>query len=84
MSLLRRTTDRETKSIWKTLVAVDPVHVLISAGIDNQFGHPHEETLEMFDDADAEVYSTHEGDSWVTYVDDDGDLVTEGLRDWLE
>jgi competence protein ComEC len=67
-----------------TLAAIDPAHVLISAGIDNQYEHPHDEALEMYEAAGAEVYSTHDGSSWVTYVDEDDDIVTEEFEDWLE
>ncbi len=67
-----------------TLAAIDPLHVLISAGIGNAFGHPHDEALEMYEENDAEIFSTHEGDSWVTFVDDEDELVTRSLEDWLD
>lgn len=45
-----------------------PNTVIISAGKDNQYGHPDKEALEIFNEK-ADYYSTHQGSSWVTYFD---------------
>lgn len=50
-----------------TLELINPAVVLVSAGFNNRYGHPHDEALELFDDVGAEIYSTHEGTSWRTY-----------------
>ena len=42
------------------LKAVQPKAALISAGVDNRYGHPHEETLERLKEAGCSVYSTQE------------------------
>lgn len=51
----------------ETLDFVNPSIVLVSAGFQNQYGHPHRKALQLFQDAGAEVYSTHKGISWCTY-----------------
>lgn len=40
------------------LQAISPRYALIECGVDNKYGHPHEETLELLDDMDIEVYRT--------------------------
>ncbi len=40
------------------LDAVTPDYAVISCGKDNQYGHPHQTTLEMLQAADAEIYRT--------------------------
>lgn len=40
------------------LGTVQPRITLISAGVDNRYGHPHEETLERLADAGSSIYST--------------------------
>lgn len=49
----------------ETLRLVAPTVVLVSAGIDNQFGHPHKEALQVY--GWSEVHSTHLGQSLRTY-----------------
>jgi len=38
--------------------AVDPSIAIISSDRDSQYGHPHDETLEIFDEFDIETYWT--------------------------
>lgn len=59
---------------------VQPDTVLISAGIDNSYGHPHPEALAAFRRVRAKVYSTHEGDSLYTYRDARGGVRTDAGR----
>lgn len=40
------------------LRAVSPHAAIISAGVDNRYGHPHPETLERLEEAQCKVYST--------------------------
>jgi competence protein ComEC len=47
-----------TSSSWDFLEAVSPSLMLISAGIDNSYGHPHEETLEKASDLGIEIRRT--------------------------
>lgn len=50
----------------ETLRLVEPERVLISAGKDNKFGHPHKEALDLYDNIGATVHSTHIGMSYET------------------
>jgi len=47
-----------TSSSWEFLNAVSPKLMLISAGHENSFGHPHIETLEKASELDIEVWRT--------------------------
>ena len=42
------------------LAVVKPLLTIISAGVDNRYGHPHEETLDRLAQAGSEVCSTQE------------------------
>jgi beta-lactamase superfamily II metal-dependent hydrolase len=57
---------------------IDPHTVLISAGVDNQYGHPADEALELFSDFADEVFSTNQmgGQSLRTRVTESGILTT--------
>lgn len=56
-----------TDELW--LAAVDPRIVVISAGKDNSYGHPHEETLDRVQESGAEIVSTAE-EGTITFVSD--------------
>ena len=47
-----------TSSTLAFLEAVDPAIMIISAGVDNSYGHPHEETLEKAADLGIQVFRT--------------------------
>ncbi|MBR1704561.1 MAG: MBL fold metallo-hydrolase [Clostridia bacterium] len=49
-----------TSSSRRFLAVVQPKYGIISCGKDNDFGHPHDSTLENFKDANARVYRTDE------------------------
>lgn len=55
------------------LRTVHPSAAIISAGIDNRYGHPHKETLERLEKAGCSVYSTQ--DHGTTTVKSDGKKV---------
>jgi beta-lactamase superfamily II metal-dependent hydrolase len=46
---------------------IEPRHVLVSAGVNNPFKHPHDEALRAYSDVAAKVFSTHEGKSFRTH-----------------
>lgn len=56
------------------LAAVDPETVVVSAGKDNSYGHPHEEVLTNIEESGASVVSTAERGT-ITFVSD-------GARVW--
>jgi beta-lactamase superfamily II metal-dependent hydrolase len=49
-----------------TLALINPKVVLVSAGIDNRYEHPHDEAWEMYEASGARVFTTSEGDSLLT------------------
>ena len=52
----------ETSCSEEFLKEICPRATLISAGVDNRYGHPHEETLVRLKEAGSRVYSTqHSG-----------------------
>lgn len=55
------------------LQIVKPKYAIISAGIDNRFGHPHLDTLKHLHDSGAEILRT----------DERGDIVFIGTKDGL-
>ena len=48
----------DTSSGYRWLRAVAPVYGVISCGVDNDYGHPHDEPLSRLRDADVELYRT--------------------------
>ncbi len=51
------------------LDAVQPAVTLISAGVDNRYGHPHEETLDRLKKSGCSVYSTQENGTLTVWTD---------------
>ncbi len=51
------------------LKAAQPKVAVISAGVDNRYGHPHEETLERLREAGCSVYSTQENGTLTVRTD---------------
>jgi beta-lactamase superfamily II metal-dependent hydrolase len=49
-----------TSSSGAFLDAVTPEYAIISCGKDNEYGHPHQETLERLTEAGAVIYRTDE------------------------
>ena len=52
----------------------EPEYVVISAGVDNRYGHPHAETLQRLDDAGCTVCSTQ--DNGAVMIRSDGRNMT--------
>ena len=48
----------KTSSTFEFLQAVQPVYVLIPAGYRNQFGHPHQEVLDRYEQIKAQWLNT--------------------------
>lgn len=53
------------------LELVKPTYAMISAGRENQYGHPHEETLERLADIGCKIYNTQESGAVEVVVKDD-------------
>lgn len=51
------------------LEIVQPSVALVSAGADNRYGHPHEETLKRLDAAGCSVYSTQDNGAITVWTD---------------
>lgn len=63
------------------LEMVSPKLSVISAGIDNSYGHPHKETLCRLESVGTKIYCTAEDGEVITKVDKDGKVVvTRGRR----
>lgn len=59
---------RESNSYY-LLRESNPKYVVISCGVDNMYGHPHEEALSRFNDLGAEVFRTDEQGTVVAISD---------------
>ena len=51
------------------LQAVQPTYAVISCGVDNDYGHPHRETLDKLKKANVEIYRTDEQDTILAVCD---------------
>ena len=49
---------------------VKPAYAFISAGQENRYGHPHQETIERLADVGSKVYSTQEKGALIVEVED--------------
>ncbi len=49
---------------------VKPAYAFISAGRENRYGHPHQETIEKLTDAGSKIYSTQENGALIVEVED--------------
>lgn len=49
---------------------MQPAYALISAGRENRYGHPHQETIERLTDAGSKIYSTQENGAIIVEVED--------------
>ena len=60
-----------TSSSYRFLREVNPLYGVISVGTDNDYGHPHEEVLSRYRDAEVKLYRTDlQGD--IVCTSDDG------------
>ncbi|MEE0842763.1 MAG: ComEC/Rec2 family competence protein, partial [Ruminococcus sp.] len=51
------------------LEKVDPQIAVISCGVDNDYGHPHKETLKILSEMDCDVYRTDKDQTVTVYTD---------------
>jgi competence protein ComEC len=70
----------KTSSSAGFLQAVHPEYVLIPAGYRNQFGHPHEEVLQRYQQINAQWRNTADSGA-ITLSVQDGLWVVQSLRD---
>lgn len=54
------------------LDAVSPSYAIISAGIDNSYGHPHEEVTDRILSRDIEIFATYEHGTIIMETDGEG------------
>lgn len=52
------------------LQQVKPAYAFISAGQENRYGHPHQETIERLTDVGSKIYSTQENGALIVEVED--------------
>ena len=58
-----------TSTGYRLLYEAEPQYCVISCGADNDYGHPHEETLSRLRDADVTVYRTDQNGTVVCFSD---------------
>jgi competence protein ComEC len=61
------------------LSLVQPKYALISAGIDNQYGHPHQETLTRLEDVGSVIYTTQESGALMLEAEADAMRITTNV-----
>lgn len=59
----------KNSSTEEFLRQVQPAYALISAGQENRYGHPHQETVKRLADAEIKVYSTQENGAIIVEVE---------------
>lgn len=66
----------KNSSSEELLEQIQPTYALISAGQENRYGHPHQETLERLERVGSQVFTTKEKGA-IT-------LVTDGEKMWIK
>lgn len=61
----------------KFLRQVQPVYAFVSAGRENRYGHPHQETIKRLMDTGSKIYSTQENGAIIVKVEDGRSLKIE-------
>ena len=61
-----------TSTTAKFLKAVNPTYAVISCGKDNEYGHPHKETLQKLDTLGCQILRTDEMGTVIAYTDGTG------------
>ncbi|OON92111.1 MAG: hypothetical protein ATN32_09950 [Candidatus Epulonipiscium fishelsonii] len=64
----------KTSSTEEFLDKVDAEYVVISAGRNNKYGHPHAQTLERYNDHDMEIYRTDLDGTIICIIWQDNDI----------
>ncbi|MCR5082163.1 MAG: DNA internalization-related competence protein ComEC/Rec2 [Parasporobacterium sp.] len=59
----------KNSSTKEFLEAVNPDTAVISAGVNNRYGHPHKETLERLENMNAKIYTTNKSGAIVLETD---------------
>lgn len=59
----------KNSSSGEFLGQVQPAYALVSAGQENRYGHPHQETIERLVDAGSKIYSTQENGAIIVEVE---------------
>ena len=60
----------KNSSTEEFLRQIKPVYAFISAGQENRYGHPHQETIERLADIGSKIYSTQENGAIIVEVED--------------
>lgn len=63
------------------LDVVNPACAVVSAGIDNRYGHPHEETVNRIEHCGSKIYSTQECGAVGVNVTEDRTWITRYIAD---
>lgn len=61
-----------TSNTYEFFNAISPQYAVISCSYDNNYGHPHDEIVEMLDKSDTRYFATYEYGTIVFTVDDSG------------
>ena len=69
-----------TSSSKKFLQAVNPTYVAISCGLNNDYGHPHDEAMARFEALDCTIYRT-DLDGTITFITDGKTLTATVEKD---
>lgn len=68
-----------TASSKEFIEAMDPKYAVISCAKENEYGHPHKETLQLFRDKGIKVYCTYEGGTVVVTSTGSGLEINKGV-----
>lgn len=66
-----------TSSSEALLDKVDPDYAIISCGEGNKYGHPHDETIERYEEYEIEVYRTDEDGTVIVKIKDNKITITK-------
>ncbi len=72
----------QTSTSYYFLRSVLPTYAVISCGKGNSYGHPHKETLEILEQAEASVFRTDVGGT--VCISTDGENITVKQSDFME
>lgn len=67
----------KNSSTEEFLQQIQPAYAFISAGQENRYGHPHQETIERFRNVGSKIYSTQEKGALIVEVEDGKTLEIE-------
>lgn len=67
----------KNSSAEEFLRLIRPVYAFVSAGQENRYGHPHQETVERLTDVGSRIYSTQENGAIIVEVEDGEQLRME-------